>query len=260
MLTPEPNHRAVYAHPAFPPPKHPDVTLWRYLDIHKFDWLVAHRRLFMPAADLLGEPLEGTAPDGHLKSWRAEAEKADTATQRKIIEANQKLLSRFANNFRSNYFVSCWHMSECESDDMWRCYTTTPEAVVVKTTFRALRASLPEYVEIGMVRYLDYASARLPSMNMFEYITHKNINFSFEKEVRAVAFPPATEGLGSARFQGDLFASEAHKGRLVFAPVVDISVLIHGVVLHPASTPQFVARVCSTCEIATLPKPVASAI
>ena len=213
----------------------------------------------MPAAHFLGDPLEGTTPDGHLEWWHTQAKNAASEEQRQIIEKNKELLSAFARAFRPNYYVSCWHMNERENKDMWRCYTKSPKAVAVKTTYRALRASLPEYVLIGMVRYIDYTTERLPSLNMFEYITHKNINYRFEQEVRAVALPPATEGLGRSHFQKNHFESETQKKFLIFAPEIDISSLIHSVVLHPDSTPEFAETILSACENAALPKPITSA-
>ncbi len=160
--------------------------------------------------------------------------------------------------FRPHYYVSCWHMNVVESAKMWHCYTKTPEAVAVATTYRALRASLPAYVEIGMVRYIDYSCERLPSLNLFEYVTHKNINFCFEREVRAVALPPATEGLGAAHFQASQFESETQKGFRIFAPEIDISNLIHRVVFHPESSPEFAKEISSTCKGAGLPSPSSS--
>ncbi len=248
-----------YRHPAFPPPPHPDVVLWRYLDCEKFDWLVNNRRLFMPAAQFLGDPLEGTAPAGDLEWWRTLAETATSEEQRQTIENNRERLSAFARAFRPHYYVSCWHMNALESTKMWQCYTKTSEAVAVTTSYRALRTSLPAYVEIGMVRYIDYANERLPSLNMFEYITHKNITYCFEREVRAVALRPATEGLGASHFRDNHFESETKKGFLVLAPEVDIASLIHVVVLHPESTPEFAETIRSACENANLPKPIPSA-
>lgn len=246
-------------HPAFPAPPQTEVSLWRYLDFDKFDWLVNSRRLFMPAAHFLGDPLEGTSPAGHLKWWNLQVKNAISEEQRQVIEKNKKLLLSFANAFRPNYYVSCWHMSELESKEMWQCYTKTPEAVAVRSSFRALRASLPAYVEIGMVRYINYATEQLPSLNMFEYIMHKSNGFSFEREVRAVAFPPATEGLGSSHFQANHFESETQKGFLVFAPEIDIAHLVHSVVVHPNATSEFFAKITSACESAGLSKPVNSA-
>jgi hypothetical protein len=94
---------------------------------------------------------------------------------------------------------------------------------------------------------------------MFEYVTHKHIEYRLEREVRAVALPPATEELGSVHFQDNLFESETKTGFLVLAPEIDISRLIHTIVLHPESTPEFAAKVIADCEKAGLPMPVASA-
>ena len=248
-----------YQHPAFPPPPHPDVVLWRYLDFDKFEWLINNSRLFMPSAQFLGDPLEGTAPVGNLDWWRAQAENATSEEQRQTIEKNRERLSAFANAFRPHYYVSCWHLNALESTKMWQCYTKTSEAVAVTTSYRALRASLPAYVEIGMVRYIEYTNERLPSLNMFEYITHKNVSFCFEREVRAVALPPATEELGASHFRDNHFESETQKGFLVFAPTVDIASLIHSIVLHPESSPQFAETIQSACEKAGLPRPNRSA-
>ena len=248
-----------YQHPASPPPPHPEVLLWRYLDFEKFDWLVSNRRLFMPSAQFLGDPLEGTTPNGHIEWWRALEDGAVSEEQRRIIEQNKEKVFAFAKAFRPHYYVSCWHMNALENTKMWRCYTKSSDAVAVATSYQALRASLPAYVEIGMVRYIDYASESLPSLNMFEYITHKNINFCFEREVRAVALPPATEGLGASHFQANHFESETHKGFRVFAPEVDVATLIDRIVLHPESSSAFTEKVCAACESAGLPKPVPSA-
>lgn len=75
-----------------------------------------------------------------------------------------------------------------------------------------LRESLPTHVEMGVVRYIDYATARLPSMSMFEYIMHKDTYYGFEREVRAVATPPAVKELGLDDFKSHHFESEAAKG------------------------------------------------
>src|SRR6516165_4771459 len=85
-----------YIHPAFPQPPDPSVAIWRYMDASKFTWLVANGRLFMPRADRLGDPFEGTTPSGELEWWKREAANADTDESRGIIEYNRSFLSRMA--------------------------------------------------------------------------------------------------------------------------------------------------------------------
>ena len=187
-------------HPAFPQPANRSVALWRYMDSEKFRWLLEHGRLFMPGAEQLGDPLEGTTPRGELEWWQRAAADADTAEKRQIIKKNRNKLSRFAQAFRNHYYVSCWHRNPHENYAMWDCYTRTPQSVAIRTTYEALADCLPPFVQMGEVRYINYARDRLPSMNMFEYIMHKDIGYSFEQEVRFVAFPPVIDGLGRADF------------------------------------------------------------
>ena len=80
-----------------------------------------------------------------------------------IIEANRAKLSAFAKGFKGHYYVSCWHINQHENDAMWKAYTCSSRSVAIRTTFAALRTCLPSYVDIGIVRYLDYRSAKFQS-------------------------------------------------------------------------------------------------
>ena len=235
-----------HAHPAFPEPE-PSVMLWRYMDVGKFEWLVEHGRLFMPTAGQLADPLEGTAPEGELRWWQRAAAMAESDEKRRIVEHNRAFLPRMAQAFRSNCYVSCWHMNTRENGLMWSCYTTQPQSVAIRTTYEALRANLPFYVAVGTVRYMDYPSARLPTMNMFEYVMHKDSYYAFECEVRAVAFRPPVDELGRADFLANHFESKNFPGFLVFAPIVDLAKLIQGVMLHPEASPAFGAKITELC-------------
>src|SRR6266481_9724072 len=145
-------------HPAFPQPGDSRIILWRYMEVDKFKWLLHCNRLFMPSADQLGDPLEGTTPEGDLMRWLRLAANAKSEEQRRIVEHNRAFLSHMAERFRSNYYVSCWHVNSHENHAMWGCYTKRPESVAIKTTYDALRNCLPSYVEMGMIRYIDYAT------------------------------------------------------------------------------------------------------
>jgi hypothetical protein len=98
-----------------------------------------------------------------------------------------------AAGLRQGYYVTCWSMAPTEVQERWEQYVPgNREAVVMRTNYSALRDCLPGHVLMGYGRYIDYASTRLPARdngiaNMFEYITHKDQWFSWEREVRAVA-------------------------------------------------------------------------
>lgn len=245
-------------HPSFPQPKDQSALIWRYMDIDKFSWMTEWGRLYMPSADQLGDGFEGTTPLGDLKWWAQLTEDAENEEQKSVYQHNRRFLSKFAEKFRNHYYLSCWHMNEYENLAMWKCYTRTAEAVAIKTTYSALRDALPQYVEMGMVRYIDYDVDRLPTLNLFEYIMHKRTYFSFEREARAVAFPPPVEELGLGDFCANLFEREQTPSALVFAPPVDLKQLIHGVVLHPESDSAFMAQVTDVCARLGLPVPETS--
>lgn len=244
-----------YIHPAFPQPSDLDTTLWRYLDIGKFNWLVKYGRLYMPSADQLGDPFEGTTPQGELDWWKNEAENADSDEQRNILIQNRKLISNFARKFRTNYFVSCWHMNRHENRAMWRCYTRSRKSVAIRTTYVSLRDCLQPYVNLGIVRYIDYNAERLPTMNMFEYIMHKEVYYSYEYEVRAVVLAPPVEAFGSAHFRENLFESQKSSGQFIYAPIVNLNKMIQGVVLHPEAPKEFVNKISELCSRNGLPQP-----
>jgi hypothetical protein len=212
----------------------------------------------MPSAQTFDDPLEGTMPLGHSDWWDALAEAATSPQQRQIVENNKIKVLSFSKSFRPNYYVSCWHMNEVENIQMWESYTKTPEAVAVATSYKTLREILPEYVEMGMVRYIDYATTELPTLNMFEYISHKNSNFSFEREIRAVAFPPVIDGLGRSHFMNNNFESESNCEFQIFAPEVNTAKLIRKVVIHPEASSKFITKIRNICHSEDLVEPLLS--
>ena len=177
---------------------------------------------------------------------------------RAIIQHNRDFISAMARALRCQYYVGCWHMNPHENSAMWRCYSKSPNSVAVRSTYRALRAALPTYVDSGVVRYIDYATQRLPRMNMFEYIMHKDIYYAFEQEVRAVAFPPTVNELGLADFISNCFKFKSTVGFRVFAPRVQLKELIRGIVVHPEASDAFVSRVRDLTVTNCLPDPTYS--
>lgn len=130
------NRDPSYIHPAFPQPDDTNISLWRYMDLEKFEWMVNNSRLFMPSTDRLGDPFEGTTPKGELKWWLRQAENADSVEKEKIIKHNRSLISHMVEQFRNQYYMSCWHINEFENYAMWQCYTKSINAVESGTPLR----------------------------------------------------------------------------------------------------------------------------
>jgi hypothetical protein len=223
-------------HPSFPQPADKSQIIWRYMDSDKFEWLLENGRLFMPTADHLGDPREGSAPLGEIEWWEQEYNRATTDEQRATIAHNRQFFANFSQYFRPRYYVSCWHMNEHENYSMWRCYTKTKRAVAIRTRYAALRKFLPDTALMGVIRYIDYSKDRLPWGNMFEYIMHKDITFKYESEVRAVVTAPPNDQLGLQNFLKDHFTLTANPSFRLYAPRVDVKSLIDGIVLHPEAS------------------------
>ncbi len=162
-----------YEHPAFPQPADTNAKIWRYMDFGKFVSLVESKRLYMRRADLfLGDEFEGTTPAGEIEYWRQRAATA-TPEERATIEHNRAELAGYAQHFRQNYFVNCWNMAAAENVAMWERYASEPESVSIVSRYSTLGWRLNrQVVEYGMVRYIDYQTAQLPSMNMLQLISH----------------------------------------------------------------------------------------
>ena len=213
-------------HPAFPAPEDRNARIWRYLDFAKFVWMLDRRRLSMPHCTLMEDPFEGTTPLRQIQEL--EAREADRAR----IERLRKV----AADFRKGYFVSSWHINDVESEAMWKLFSASTNAVALQTRFERLRACLPRYVGVGMVRYIDYRSEALAGADLFQWIMHKRKSFAHEQEVRAVAslHTPDEHGGKEIRRESDEFG---------FYPEVDLEALIEAVHVHPLAERWFVELV-----------------
>jgi len=214
----------------------------------------------MPQADFLGDPLEGTQPEGDGIWWRKQAENAESQESKNTISTNAIKISNFTEYLRNKYYVSCWHMNSQENPDMWKYYTSKPESLAISTTYKKLCVSLPNYVNIGVVRYIDYRTESISSisMNVLEYITHKDVKFSFENEVRAVASSAFVTGTDKTKFAENFFASETNPNFVVFAPIIESRNLIDTVVLNPNCTKEFALGLKDICEAKSIVQPLLS--
>lgn len=245
-------------HPSFPQPDDYSQVIWRYMDSDKFEWMLENGRLFMPTADNLGDPREGSTPLGEIEWWNQEYKTAVTEEQRATVAHNRQFFAYFAKNFRPRYYISCWHMNTHENYSMWRCYTKSKRAVAIRTTYSALRKALPIATLMGLIRYIDYSTDRLPWGNLFEYIMHKDVTFRYEAEVRAVVTLPPNDELGLQEFLKDHFALATNPNFRIYAPEIDVTTLIDGIVLHPEASKRYAAKVRSLCAAKGLPAPTLS--
>lgn len=167
--------------------------LWRYMDLGKFEDLIRTSTLYFPRADKLKDPFgevdkfEGRPSPGNLQR-RSKSEEAF----RQLYNIDESATRDYPEIHRTVVFISCWHRNTRESFKMWRAYTPSPASVVIVTSGRALRKSLPEDLMKYGVSYkpLDFPRTQFTHNSLFFY---KPDRYSFEREYRILRSPAEGE-------------------------------------------------------------------
>lgn len=246
-------------HPSFLQPDDPDISVWRYLDFSKFEWLAQEGRLYMGTADRLGDILEGSMPQAESDHWDEQIRTAETEELRAVLRHNRAFFARMSEGFRSKLHVSCWHVNEYENNVMWNTYTNDSDSVAIKTKYSLVRGNIPNFAFFGLVRYIDYSAQRFTSdsYNLFDWFMHKEAFFSGEQEARVVVLPPVEES-AAREFASHFFESTSDAGGVIYAPPIPVAKLVLEVVLHPRASEDFAARVAALCSEYGLPAPTQS--
>lgn len=212
----------------FKPPQNEDDKVWRYMDFTKFVSLLQTRKLFFSRADKFNDPFEGSWPKDDVLRRYVDAFKRgqpdDFATA----------LSTFVAAMRTYAAINCWHKNEHESAAMWNLYVQGGEGIAIQSTFRRLRDSITDPIEVylGVVQYIDYSTTQIGSDDLLSAFMHKRRSFEHEQEVRALIFrEPIVEGKARNEPFGDGVSIN-----------VNIDQLIEKVCVAPSS-PQWFADV-----------------
>jgi hypothetical protein len=122
-------------------------------------------------------------------------------------------------------------MNEHESAAMWKLYSSSNESVCVRSTYRRLRLCLPQCVFVGEVNYIDYDTQSFDAFQMLNYIMHKRLSFSHERELRAIFWE--IDGTPEA---------QPHKSKIGPSGLtieVELSSLIERIYVNPTAAPWF---------------------
>jgi hypothetical protein len=219
-------------HESFRLPSNKDIPIWRYMDLGKYLAMLDRKSLYFARAIHLGDPFEGSTP-------------ALMVTQREYVRANKNTdpslvsykdvpdaafnWSHIPKQLVASYLISCWHMNEHESAAMWKLYSSSNEAVCIRSTYRRLRQCLPKTVMIGEVNYINYETQGFTPFNGMNFIMHKRLSFSHERELRAIFWEMA----------GDAQAYKPQIDSSGLAIEIDLSSLIERVYVSPTAAPWF---------------------
>jgi len=241
-------------HPSFQAPANSNVSIWRYMDLTKFLWMLQEKALFFTRADFLGDPYEGhyteairiveeqlanTILGGETNSLKEAAAREHSRQYRERIAEMKRQL-----------FVNCWHMNEAESSAMWKLYTSHHQSVCIQSNYRLLADQLPNSCMLGCVRYIDYRSDLISPANALNYINCKRRSFEHERELRAVIWDLEkvndANGIPKPIFSGkSIFRSGEEIGKVV--PVA-VEKLITSVLVSPESDDLLLDVVQKVCD------------
>jgi hypothetical protein len=179
----------------------PTYTVWRYMNLDKFESILKNEALFFCRADRFSDPFEGSIPKREAE-YRIEERRKISNYYGKEFDPSKakksiKSLSNLHIRFKKQHVVNCWHTNNHENDLMWRLYLDSNEGIAIKTTVGNLIKSFlatEESINISNVRYLNYEtdiwydakSYPLESYNMFVPLVHKRIEFKHEEEIRLI--------------------------------------------------------------------------
>lgn len=163
-------------------------TVWRYMDLWKFEAMLRQSALYFRRCDKFSDPLEGRLSNrvihGTSKSDRAFSSVYNIHQDYDEETAAQEVT-------RGCVFVNCWHMGDAESRRMWREYTTTPDSVVITSRAGDLRAAVGADIVLAGIRYVPVTTPRIKFSELTVFF-YKDESFEWENELRLVR--PLQEG------------------------------------------------------------------
>jgi hypothetical protein len=199
-------------------------TLWRYMDLAAYIWLLSRAQLYMQRADLFAsmDPME--------LSWGLPNVAAHAGTDYAQEAARVRASLR---DSIGKYYVNCWHMNELESAAMWSIYGKSQQGIAITSTLSAMAAQFStrdpmdaDHWRIALVgvEYIDHQTTAVQEDNAMRLLGTKSISYGYENEVRLALIPPV---------QKDFSAVDG-----VSLPI-DLGTLLTGVYIHPQAPPWF---------------------
>lgn len=254
------------------------TSIWRYMSLTKLLAILDSGGLYFARADMLQklDPYEGHLSHVNAScasmflSMQWETHNKDELAQlgitsKELLHTLQKI-KKFhyeetgSKLLRETNFINCWHMSEDESDAMWKLYTGLSEGICIRSTFKRFTESFKkssEKVFIGQVNYLDYKRDFIDETMMFYQLLSKRLAFRHERELRAIVWRHEdTEGRyfdadGNPTSQDKSARGHAvnkYPERIGINVTVDLEELIEAIYVSPTSEKWFLELVQSTIK------------
>jgi hypothetical protein len=215
--------------------------IWRYMDLAKFISLLSKQSLYFACATQFNDPYEGYFPKfwlpqneiNNLSNIKSKIDKFPFSRYLKKIPKFPDLENAVENMFIDSILswgINSWHISEYESEAMWKLYSSLGQGIAIESTIERLKDSVltEQKFDVQRVEYIDFEEAQ--EFNGTSSIFLKRKSFEHEKELRAIVLLK-----GNDRGQG------------VFVKC-DLDILINTVHISPFAENYFKEVVENICE------------
>lgn len=217
----------------------PDATvIWRYFKFERFLDVLETHSLWFSRPFRFDDRWEGLFPPAYVRRTR------------QFANANGIPFDEFDRDFRRRllrhryaHFVSCWHMSDYESDAMWKLYALANTGIAIQSTVGDVNECVRADNSGRVIYYDPFDDVRSATVFGPNDILFKRTSFSWEREYR---FWFDDEELRRKIDAGISFGEEElSRGRAV--GITNMKRLINKIVVAPGASDEFVERVQSAC-------------
>jgi len=217
----------------------PDGTaVWRYFKFERFVDILKTHSLWFSRPFRFEDQWEGLFPPSYVRRTR------------RYADANRIPFEEFDRDFRMRllrhryaHFVNCWHLSDHESDAMWKLYALAKTGIAIQSKVGDVNECLQPH-NSGQVIYYD-PSHDVRSSTIFgpHDILFKRNSFSWEQEFR---FWFDDDELRERIEAGVQFREEdLFPGRPV--GISDMQRLFKKIVVAPGASDEFIEQVQAAC-------------
>ncbi len=214
------------------------TVIWRYFSFERFLDILKTHAVWFSRPFRFDDRWEGLFPPSYLKrTWQ-------------YAKANKIAFEEFVQDFRKRFlrhrfahFVNCWHISDHESDAMWKLYALAPKGIAIQSTVGDVHECLRPHCSGKVIYYDPSRDVRSPSIFGPHDILFKRSSFSWEQEYR---FWFDDDDLFQKIEAGeDLQEETLSPGRKI--DIADTQRLIKKIVVAPSAFDEFIEQVRAAC-------------
>jgi hypothetical protein len=215
-----------------------DTVIWRYFKFDRFVDVLETHSLWFSRPFKFDDRWEGLFPPSYIRRTRQYADAAGIPFE----EFDRDFRTRRLRH-QYGHFVNCWHMSDHESDAMWRLYARARRGIAIRSTVGDVKECLRAHNSGKVIYYDPSHDVRSAGMVGPHDILFKRNAFSCEQEYR---FWFDDDELSNEIEAGKkLRKKDLSPGRRV--DTGDMGRLIQKIVVAPGASEQFIEDLRGAC-------------